>query len=168
MGLAEVCEDVRRITSACDLPLLVDADTGFGASTPMNMMRAITQLEKAGASAIHIEDQVAMKRCGHRPGKQVVSVEEMVERIKAACEGRKNKHTVIMARTDALAVEGFDSMLRRCEAYRDAGADMLFPEDIRKIEQYQRIHEYVPTMPLLANITGSPLVVFICCLFFFG
>jgi methylisocitrate lyase len=148
-SLSDVLEDVRRITSATQLPLLVDADTGWGSA--FNIARTITEMEKAGAAGVHIEDQVMAKRCGHRPGKSIVSQEEMVDRIKAAVDVRNNDF-VIMARTDALAVEGMQSAIDRACACVDAGADMIFPEAMITLEQYEQFVEAVK-VPVLANIT---------------
>ncbi len=124
--LNDVLVDVERITNACDLPLLVDIDTGFGGA--FNIARTIKAMEKAGAAAVHMEDQVAQKRCGHRPNKAIVSQQEMVDRVKAAVDARINPEFVIMARTDALAVEGMDSAIERAIACVEAGADMIFPK----------------------------------------
>lgn len=148
-SLSDVLEDVRRITSAVDLPLLVDADTGWGSA--FNISRTITEMEKAGAAGVHIEDQVMAKRCGHRPGKSIVTQEEMVDRIKAAVDVRRNDF-VIMARTDALAVEGMQSAIDRACACVEAGADMIFPEAMITLEQYQQFVDAVK-VPVLANIT---------------
>ena len=149
--LDDVLTDVRRITNICDLPLLVDIDTGFGASA-FNISRTVKEIEKAGASAIHIEDQVAAKRCGHRPNKEIVSVNEMVDRIKAALDGRKSEDFTIMARTDALANEGLDAALDRVRAYVAAGAEMIFPEAVGDLATYKRFRD-VAGVPILANIT---------------
>lgn len=149
-SLNDVLEDVRRITSASDLPLLVDIDTGFGGA--FNIARAIQQMEKAGAAAVHIEDQVQQKRCGHRPNKAIVSQSEMVDRVKAATDARRDQDFVIMARTDALAVEGMSSAIERAIACVEAGADMIFPEAMNTLEQYQQFVEAVK-VPVLANIT---------------
>ncbi|MDG2682741.1 isocitrate lyase/phosphoenolpyruvate mutase family protein, partial [Vibrio parahaemolyticus] len=132
--LNDVLVDVDRITNACDLPLLVDIDTGFGGA--FNIARTIKQMEKAGAAAVHMEDQVAQKRCGHRPNKAIVSQQEMVDRVKAAVDARNDESFVIMARTDALAVEGMDSAIERAIACVEAGADMIFPEAMNKLDQY--------------------------------
>jgi len=148
--LEDVLTDVRRITDVCDLPLLVDIDTGFGGA--FNIARTIRALIKAGAAAIHMEDQVAAKRCGHRPGKAIVSKAEMVDRIKAAVDARSDENFVIMARTDALAVEGMDSAVERAVACVEAGADMIFPEAVRTLEQYSEFRRAVG-VPILANIT---------------
>ena len=148
-SLDDVLEDVRRITYATDLPLLVDADTGWGSA--FNISRTVRQMMRAGAAGVHIEDQVAAKRCGHRPGKAVVSKEEMVDRIKAAVDARSNDF-VIMARTDALAVEGMDAAIERAVACVEAGADMIFPEAMVELEQYRRFSAAVG-VPVLANIT---------------
>src|ERR1700741_2275001 len=128
-NLDDVLVDVRRITDVCDLPLLVDVDTGFGAS-PFNVARTVKAMVKSGAAAIHIEDQVGAKRCGHRPGKELVSREEMCDRIKSAMDAKTDPDFVVMARTDALANEGLDSAVSRAISYVEAGADMIFPEAI--------------------------------------
>ncbi len=148
--LNDVLEDVRRITAATTLPLLVDIDTGFGGA--FNIARTVKEMERAGAAAIHMEDQVAQKRCGHRPNKAIVSQEEMVDRIKAAVDARVDEDFVIMARTDALAVEGMDAAIERGIACVEAGADMIFPEAINTLEQYQQFSDAVK-VPILANIT---------------
>jgi methylisocitrate lyase len=150
-NLDDVLIDIRRITDVCDLPLLVDADTGFGASA-FNVARTTRSIAKAGAGAMHIEDQVGAKRCGHRPGKELVSKEEMSDRIKAAADARADESFVIMARTDALASEGLDSALSRAVSYVEAGADMLFPEAVASLETYRRFADAVK-VPVLANIT---------------
>ncbi len=150
-NLDDVLVDIRRITDVCDLPLLVDADTGFGASA-FNVARTTRSLIKAGAAAMHIEDQVGAKRCGHRPGKEIVSAEEMCDRIKAAVDARSDGSFGIMARTDALANEGLDSALERIQKYVEAGADMVFPEAVPSIETYGKFAEAVK-VPVLANIT---------------
>jgi methylisocitrate lyase len=150
-NLDDVLIDIRRITDVCDLPLLVDVDTGFGASA-FNVARTTRSIAKAGAAAMHIEDQVGAKRCGHRPGKELVSKEEMCDRIKAAVDARGDESFVIMARTDALAGEGFESALERAKAYVDAGADMLFPEAITELGMYRKFADAVK-VPVLANIT---------------
>jgi len=149
--LDDVLTDVRRITNVCDLPLLVDIDTGFGTSA-FNISRTVKEIEKAGASAIHMEDQVAAKRCGHRPNKEIVSVNEMVDRIKAAVNGRKSTDFTIMARTDALANEGLDAALDRVRQYVAAGADMIFPEAVDDLETYKKFRD-AAGVPILANIT---------------
>ena len=149
-SLEDVLVDVNRITHACDLPLLVDADTGFGGA--FNIARTVRSLTRAGAAAMHIEDQVATKRCGHRPGKAVVSKEEMVDRIKAAVDARTDESFVIMARTDALAVEGMEQTVERAVACVEAGADMIFPEAMLELEQYTQFKQAVG-VPVLANIT---------------
>ncbi|MGI4719198.1 MAG: methylisocitrate lyase [Janthinobacterium lividum] len=150
-GLEDVLIDVRRITDVCDLPLLVDVDTGFGASA-FNVARTVRSLEKAGAAACHIEDQVGAKRCGHRPGKEIVSKDEMVDRVKAAADARTDADFVIMARTDALAVEGLDAAIERAVACVEAGADMIFPEAMTSLEMYKQFADAVK-VPVLANIT---------------
>ena len=149
--LDDVLTDVRRITNVCDLPLLVDIDTGFGTSA-FNISRAVKEMEKAGASAVHIEDQVAAKRCGHRPNKEIVSVDEMVDRIKAAVDGRKNDNFTIMARTDALANEGLDAAVDRVQQYVAAGADMIFAEAVADLDTYKTFRK-AAGKPILANIT---------------
>jgi methylisocitrate lyase len=150
-NLDDVLTDVRRITDVCDLPLLVDVDTGFGSSA-FNVARTTRSLIKAGAGAMHIEDQVGAKRCGHRPNKELVSRDEMCDRIKAAVDGRTDRDFVIMARTDALANEGFDAALERIHAYVAAGADMVFPEAVTELGMYKKIAAAVKA-PVLANIT---------------
>ena len=149
-GLNDVCEDVRRITSASDLPLLVDADTGWG--TAFNISRTVADLIRSGAAACHLEDQVQAKRCGHRPGKALVSTEEMVDRIKAAVDGRTDAQFVIMARTDAHAVEGQQAAIERAQRYVEAGADMIFAEALITLEEYRQFTATVK-VPVLANIT---------------
>lgn len=149
-SLENVLEDVRRITAASSLPLLVDIDTGWGGA--FSIARSIKQVIAAGAAAIHIEDQVAQKRCGHRPNKAIVEQQEMVDRIKAAVDARSDENFVIMARTDALAVEGMDSALERASACVEAGADMIFPEAVVELEQYQQFCSAV-NVPVLANLT---------------
>ena len=150
-SLDDVLTDIRRITDVCDLPLLVDVDTGFGASA-FNVARTTRSLVKFGAAAMHIEDQVGAKRCGHRPGKELVSKEEMADRIKAAVDARTDPGFVVMARTDALANEGLDSALSRAIKYVEAGADMIFPEAITDLAMYRKFAEAVK-VPVLANIT---------------
>ena len=149
-ALEDVLIDVRRITEATSLPLLVDIDTGWGGA--FNIARTIRSMIKAGAAAVHIEDQAGAKRCGHRPGKEVVAKEEMVDRVKAAVDARTDPHFVIMARTDALAVEGVDTAIERAVAYVEAGADMIFPEAVTELALYTRFREAVK-VPILANIT---------------
>ena len=150
-NLEDVLTDVRRITDVCPLPLLVDADTGFGASA-FNIARTVKAMIKAGAGAMHIEDQVGAKRCGHRPGKELVSRAEMVDRIKAAVDARTDESFAIMARTDALAVEGLDAAIDRARACVEAGADMIFPEAMTDLAMYKRFRQAVG-VPILANIT---------------
>jgi methylisocitrate lyase len=150
-NLDDVLTDIRRITDVCDLPLLVDVDTGFGASA-FNVARTTRSLIKFGAAAMHIEDQVGAKRCGHRPGKELVSREEMCDRIKAAVDARSDASFVIMARTDALASEGLERALERSRAYVEAGADMIFPEAITELAMYKKFAAAVK-VPTLANIT---------------
>lgn len=149
--LEDVLIDVRRITAVCDLPLLVDIDTGFGPSA-FNIQRTIKSLIDAGAAAAHMEDQIGAKRCGHRPNKEVVSTIEMVDRIKAAVIARGNDSFYLIARTDAVAVEGLDSAITRAKAYIDAGADAIFAEAIRTLEDYKRFTAEIK-VPVLANIT---------------
>ncbi|HHU0052218.1 TPA: methylisocitrate lyase, partial [Legionella pneumophila] len=148
--LNDVLEDVRRIMSAVDLPLLVDIDTGWGGA--FSIARTIKEMIKAEAAAVHIEDQVQAKRCGHRPGKALVEKEEMIDRIKAAVDAKTDPDFVIMARTDALANEGLNKALERISAYIEAGADMIFFEGVRKLEEYQALTEQC-NVPVLANIT---------------
>ena len=148
--LDDVLTDVRRITSATQLPLLVDADTGFGGA--FNIARTVRSLIAAGAGAMHIEDQVQAKRCGHRPGKAIVAKAEMVDRIKAAVDARTDDAFVVMARTDALAVEGIEAALDRAVACVEAGADMIFPEAVTELSAYRRFADAVQ-VPILANIT---------------
>ncbi|PJJ18386.1 methylisocitrate lyase [Janthinobacterium sp. OK676] len=150
-SLDDVLTDIRRITDVCDLPLLVDADTGFGSSA-FNVARTVKSMIKFGAAALHIEDQVGAKRCGHRPGKEIVSKEEMVDRIKAAVDARTDPNFVIMARTDALAVDGLEAALERAVACVEAGADMIFPEAITDLDMYATFAKAV-NVPILANIT---------------
>jgi methylisocitrate lyase len=150
-SLDDVLTDIRRITDVCDLPLLVDVDTGFGASA-FNVARTTRSLIKFGAAAMHIEDQVGAKRCGHRPGKELVSKEEMADRIKAAVDARTDPSFVIMARTDALANEGLDAAVSRVKEYVKAGADMVFPEAITDLAMYRKFADAVK-VPILANIT---------------
>ena len=150
-NLEDVLTDVRRITDVCSLPLLVDADTGFGASA-FNIARTVKSLIKSGAAAMHIEDQVGAKRCGHRPGKELVSKEEMVDRIKAAVDAKTDPDFIVMARTDALAVEGLERAIDRALACVDAGADAVFPEAIPELSMYRKFAEAVK-VPVLANIT---------------
>jgi methylisocitrate lyase len=150
-SLDDVLTDVRRITDACDLPLLVDVDTGFGASA-FNVARTVKSLVKAGAAAMHIEDQVGAKRCGHRPGKELVSKEEMADRIKAAVDARTDPAFFVMARTDALASEGLERAIERSVACVEAGADGIFPEAITDLDMYRRFKDAVK-VPVLANIT---------------
>jgi methylisocitrate lyase len=149
--LDDVLTDVRRITDTCDLPLLVDADTGFGASA-FNVARTVKSLIKFGAAAMHIEDQVGAKRCGHRPNKELVSQQEMVDRIKAAVDARTDPDFVVMARTDALAVEGLQAAIDRASACVEAGADMIFPEAMTELAMYEQFARAVK-VPVLANIT---------------
>src|SRR5690349_8163072 len=150
-NLDDVLTDIRRITDVCDLPLLVDVDTGFGASA-FNVARTTRSLVKFGAAAMHIEDQVGAKRCGHRPGKELVSKEEMCDRIKSAVDARTDASFVVMARTDSLASEGLESAVSRCVSYVEAGADMIFPEAITDLPMYRKFAAAVK-VPVLANIT---------------
>ncbi|MEO1203359.1 MAG: methylisocitrate lyase [Pseudomonadota bacterium] len=148
--LADVCEDIRRITAATDLPLLVDADTGWGSA--FMIARTIREMTRAGAAGCHLEDQVAVKRCGHRPGKALVDTTEMCDRLKAAVDGREDDGFVIMARTDAHAVEGQQAAIDRAVAYVEAGADMIFAEALTTKEEYQQLTDAVD-VPVLANLT---------------
>jgi methylisocitrate lyase len=149
-SLPDVREDVRRISGACDLPLLVDADTGWG--TAFNIARTCADLIRAGAGGMHLEDQVSAKRCGHRPGKALVAAAEMADRIKAAVDGRSDPNFVIMARTDAHAVEGQGAALERAAAYVEAGADMIFAEALKSLDEYRQFAAAL-RVPVLANIT---------------
>ena len=150
-NLDDVLTDIRRITDVCDLPLLVDVDTGFGASA-FNVARTVKSLIKFGAAAMHIEDQVGAKRCGHRPGKELVSKQEMVDRIKAAVDARTDREFFILARTDALASEGLEAAIDRARACVEAGADGIFPEAITDLAMYRKFRDAVK-VPVLANIT---------------
>jgi len=150
-GLDDVLTDVRRITDVCPLPLLVDVDTGFGASA-FNIARTVKSLIKFGAAAMHMEDQVGAKRCGHRPNKELVSQQEMVDRVKAAADAKTDSRFVVMARTDALAVEGLQAAIDRACACVEAGADMIFPEAITELPMYRKFADAVK-VPILANIT---------------
>jgi methylisocitrate lyase len=149
-SLNDVIVDVQRITAACDLPLLVDIDTGWGGA--FNIAKTIRDMEKAGAAAVHMEDQVAQKRCGHRPNKEIVSIEEMVDRIKAAVDARTDPDFFIMARTDSFAQEGLDAAIHRAKAYVAAGADGIFAEAV-KTEAHYRAFAQALDVPILANIT---------------
>lgn len=149
-SMSDVLIDASRITSAVELPLLVDIDTGWGGA--FNIARTIKEFEKAGVAAVHMEDQVSQKRCGHRPNKAVVSTEEMVDRIKAAVDARQDDNFVIMARTDAVAVEGLEAGIERAAKYIEAGADMIFAEALTELEQYRHFKEVVKA-PILANMT---------------
>ena len=149
-AMEDVLIDARRITDACSLPLLVDIDTGWGGA--FNIARTIRSFIKAGVAAVHLEDQVGQKRCGHRPGKEVVPMEEMVDRVKAAVDARTDDQFVIMARTDAAAVEGLDAAIERAVAYVEAGADMIFPEAMGTLDDYRRFKAAVK-VPILANLT---------------
>jgi methylisocitrate lyase len=148
--MEDVLTDATRITEVCSLPLMVDIDTGWGGA--FNIARTIKSFTRAGVAAVHMEDQVSAKRCGHRPGKEVVPIEEMVDRIKAAVDAKTDSNFVIMARSDALAAEGMSAMLDRVGAYVEAGADMIFPEAITRLEQYQQVKDVVK-VPILANLT---------------
>ena len=149
-ALADVAEDAARITGRVNLPLLADADTGWGGA--FNIARTVRELERAGVAGMHLEDQVGQKRCGHRPSKMLVNTEEMADRIKAAADARQNSEFVIMARTDALANEGLEAALARAVAYRDAGADMIFAEAVEDLSQYREFAR-ATGLPILANIT---------------
>ena len=148
--LSDVLEDVRRITSATGLPLLVDADTGWG--NAFMIARTVRQMIKAGAAGIHIEDQVQAKRCGHRPNKEIVSTAEMADRIKAAVDAKRDPDFVLMARTDALAVEGLEQTIERACCYKEAGADIIFAEALSELSQYRQFADAVD-IPILANMT---------------
>ncbi|AXK63612.1 MULTISPECIES: methylisocitrate lyase [Burkholderia] len=148
--MEDVLIDANRITNATDLPLLVDIDTGWGGA--FNIARTVRSFIKAGVAAVHLEDQVGQKRCGHRPGKEVVPVEEMVDRVKAAVDARTDDQFVIMARTDAAAAEGIDAAIERAIAYVEAGADMIFPEAMKTLDDYRRFKAAVK-VPILANLT---------------
>lgn len=149
-SLNDVLEDVRRITSATELPMLVDIDTGWGGA--FNISRTIKEMINAGAAAVHIEDQVAQKRCGHRPNKEIVSREEMVDRIKAAVDAKTDEDFVVMARTDALAVVGLEEVIQRAQMCEEAGADAIFAEAMTALEMYKKVVDAV-NIPVLANIT---------------
>lgn len=149
--LDDVLTDVRRITDVCDLPLLVDIDTGFGPSA-FNIERTVKSLIKAGAAAAHIEDQVGAKRCGHRPGKEIVSVDEMADRVKAAADAKTDPNFFLIARTDAIQAEGVDAAIERCLRYVEAGADAIFAEAAYDLPTYKRFVEAL-NVPILANIT---------------
>lgn len=148
--MEDVLTDARRIVEATQLPLLVDIDTGWGGA--FNIARTIRNFERIGVAAVHLEDQVGQKRCGHRPGKEVVSKDEMVDRVKAAVDAKGDKDFVLMARTDAAAVEGIDSAIERAVAYVEAGADMIFPEAMKTLDDYRRFKAAVK-VPILANLT---------------
>lgn len=154
--LEDVLTDVQRITNVCDLPLLVDVDTGFGPSA-FNVARTVKSLIKAGAAALHIEDQVGAKRCGHRPGKELVSREEMADRLKAAADARTDDNFVIGARTDAFANEGLEKTLERAVAYKEAGADFIFAEAVPDLGLYQKFVD-ATGIPVLANITEFGMI----------
>jgi methylisocitrate lyase len=149
-SLNDVLVDVQRITAACDLPLLIDIDTGWGGA--FNIAKTIRDMEKAGAAAVHIEDQVAQKRCGHRPNKEIVSTQEMVDRIKAAVDARTDPDFFIMARTDSFAQEGLEASIERAKAYATAGADGIFAEAVKTEEHYRAFSDALD-VPILANIT---------------
>jgi len=148
--LEDVLEDAKRITQVTSLPLLVDADTGWG--DEINIARCVREMINSDVAAIHIEDQVSLKRCGHRPNKAIVSTNEMLDRIKAAVDARTDSNFVIMARTDALAIEGMQSAIDKAAAFAEAGADMIFPEALNTIAQYQKFSDSL-SVPILANIT---------------
>ncbi|MGU7855301.1 methylisocitrate lyase [Burkholderia orbicola] len=148
--MEDVLIDATRITNATDLPLLVDIDTGWGGA--FNIARTVRSFINAGVAAVHLEDQVGQKRCGHRPGKEVVPIDEMVDRVKAAVDARTDDQFVIMARTDAAAAEGIDSAIERAVAYVEAGADMIFPEAMKTLDDYSRFKAAVK-VPILANLT---------------
>ncbi|HRD58014.1 MAG TPA: methylisocitrate lyase, partial [Ferruginibacter sp.] len=154
--LEDVLIDISRITNVCNLPLMVDIDTGFGPSA-FNINRTVRSLIKAGAAALHIEDQVGAKRCGHRPGKEVVAKDEMVNRLKAAVDARTDENFVIGARTDAFATEGLEKTLERAVAYKEAGADFIFAEAVPDISDYQKFVD-ATGIPVLANITEFGMI----------
>ena len=149
-SLADVLEDAKRITQVTSLPLLVDADTGWGGA--FNIARCVREMINSGVAAIHIEDQVSQKRCGHRPNKAIVSTNEMIDRIKSAVDAKTDSNFVIMARTDSLAIEGMQSAIDKAKAFVEAGADMIFPEALNTIEQYREFSDSL-SVPILANIT---------------
>ena len=149
-SLSDVLEDAKRITQVTSLPLLVDADTGWGGA--FNISRCVREMINSGVAAIHIEDQVSQKRCGHRPNKAIVSTNEMIDRIKSAVDAKTDSNFVIMARTDALAIEGMQSAIDKAKAFVEAGADMIFPEALNTIEQYREFSDSL-SVPILANIT---------------
>jgi|TARA_B100000809_G_C15093100_1_gene513953 methylisocitrate lyase len=149
-SLQDVLIDVERITNVTEIPLLVDADTGWGGA--FNIARTVRSLTNAGAAGLHIEDQVAQKRCGHRPNKEIVTSKEMIDRLKAAVDAKTDQNFVVMARTDALANEGLDSAIERAVAYQEAGADALFPEALTKLDEYIAMSKEL-NIPILANIT---------------
>ena len=149
-SLQDVLVDVERITNATSLPLLVDADTGWGGA--FNISRTVKSLINYGAAGMHIEDQVSQKRCGHRPNKEIVSIQEMIDRIKVSVDSKTDPDFIVMARTDALANEGLESAIERALAYQEAGADALFPEAFIKLEQYVELKKHIK-IPVLANIT---------------
>ena len=149
-SLSDVLEDAKRITQVTSLPLLVDADTGWGGA--FNIARCVREMINSGVAAIHIEDQVSQKRCGHRPNKAIVSTNEMIDRIKSAVDAKTDSNFVIMARTDALAIEGIQSAIDKAKAFVEAGADMIFPEALNTIEQYREFSDSL-SVPILANIT---------------
>uniref|UniRef100_A0A486XGS3 2-methylisocitrate lyase n=1 Tax=Rheinheimera sp. BAL341 TaxID=1708203 RepID=A0A486XGS3_9GAMM len=149
-SLNDVCEDIRRITAATSVPLLVDADTGWGGA--FNIARTVKEMTRAGAAGFHIEDQVAQKRCGHRPNKEIVSLDEMVDRVKASVDARTDESFFIMARTDALAQQGLEAAIERAIACQDAGADAIFAEAVHTLEQYKAFTSAL-NVPVLANIT---------------
>ena len=148
--LQDVCDDIRRITYISDLPLLVDADTGWGSA--FSIARTVREMTRAGAAGCHLEDQVAVKRCGHRPGKALVEADEMVDRIKAAADAKTDADFVLMARTDAHAVEGQQAAIERAAAYVDAGADMIFAEALTRLDEYRQFTRAID-VPVLANLT---------------
>ena len=150
-SLNDVCEDIRRITGATDLPLLVDADTGWGGA--FMIARTVREMTRAGAAGCHLEDQVQAKRCGHRPGKKLVAASEMCDRIKSAVDARTDRQFVVMARTDAHAIEGLDKAIERARAYVDAGADMIFAEALTTVAEYAAFTEALGRVPVLANLT---------------
>ena len=149
LTMSEMVENVRTIARSVQIPVICDADTGYG--NPVNVWRTVNEYERAGAAALHIEDQVWPKRCGFLAGKQVIPLDEMVPKVRAACDARRNPDTVIIARTDALAVNGWDDVVRRATAYREAGADLIFVDGIRTLDDLHNYAERLKNLPLLYN-----------------
>src|SRR5439155_25222030 len=155
LTMAEMVENVRSIANTVDIPLVCDADTGYG--NPINVWRTVREYEDAGAAALHIEDQVWPKKCGFLAGKQVIPLEEMVPKVRAACDARRDRRFVIIARTDALAVNGWDDVVRRSHAYREAGADLIFVDGIRTVDDLKEYASRLPDLPLLYNGALLPI-----------